>query len=152
MEYSKHYAVESIEDSDMPRRHIVGTLEECRSFSEKLMDDCISNHPFDTPFVRVVEITDDDREFWENTLDVLPDMDNRFRVYGEWVNIKKAAEFLGLTFGRVFQLIDQGILESKKDGKYHMVSTRSLLDRKLNGSKRGRPAGSKNKKADNVEE
>ena len=58
-----------------------------------------------------------------------------------YMSVKEAAAALGVTRGRVNQMIDAGILKADKVGAYWVVDERSVRDRLENHPGPGRPKG-----------
>lgn len=138
------YAVESYNsETGIFSRHDIGSKEEMESLTQDLILQDVSNNETDS-YYRVNEITNEDKRIWDLQVSSVPDMENKDRVFGEWTQINSAARYLGVTFGRVFNMVSDGIVRaSTTKGRNKLVSVEDVVNRRITKPKAGRPKESK---------
>lgn len=57
----------------------------------------------------------------------------------DYLSVKEAADYLGVTRGRVNQLINTNLLKAEKVGAYWVVERKSVEERKKSNPQPGRP-------------
>lgn len=134
------YAVESYNsETGIFSRHDTGSKEEMESLTQHLILQDVSNNETDS-YYRVNEITDEDERIWDLQVSSVPDMENKDRVFGEWTQINSAARYLGVTFGRVFNMVSDGVVKaSTTKGRNKLVSVEDIVNRRIAKPKAGRP-------------
>ena len=75
----------------------------------------------------------------EPTVAICVEVDDAFVNASKCVTINEAARMLGVTHGRVCQLLDDGLLEAYQNGGRRMVTKASIEARKEANPQAGRP-------------
>ena len=134
------YALESYDtETGFFSRHDVGDISDIR----KLLDEHVSKdvESCDSKkYYRIVKISEQDKKLWDKQVELLPYVPNEEKLFGEWVQINTAARYLGVTFGRVFNLVTSGQVEATTtSGRNKLVSSSDLIDRRIYKPRSGRP-------------
>lgn len=91
-------------------------------------------------YYRVNPITEKDKQIWDKQVEALPNIPNNERVFGEWTQINAASKYLGVTFGRVFNLVTAGKIHAITTGtRNKLVSVTDVVNRKIDTPPSGRP-------------
>ena len=76
------------------------------------------------------------------SIDIYFDTDEDYIITEEVVSASQAAQDLGVSRGRVTQMMDAGILEGFRSGRSTYITVESINARKLSTPKAGRPKAS----------
>lgn len=134
------YALESYDtETGFFSRHDVGDLSDI----SKMLNDYVSEDVKScnsNKYYRIVKISEQDKKLWEKQVEFLPHVPNEEKLFGEWVQINTAARYLGVTFGRVFNLVTSGQVEATTtSSRNKLVSSSDLIDRRIYKPRSGRP-------------
>lgn len=136
------YAVESYTpETNTYSRHEVGSKDDMVNVLNQLVSDSLESRKYDS-YYRVNEVSEKDKENWDLQVKHLPSVKNTDKLFGEWVQIGTASKYLGVTFGRVFNLITSGDITASTVGRNKLVSVRDVVERKITKPKSGRPSRS----------
>ena len=138
MSQNKAYAVESYSKSEGYRRHETGTLDEMIKFLEEQVRASLEEESQDL-YYRIVEVSEQDLKMWQKQEEMLPQVPKTDRLFGDWVQIGTAAKYLGVTFGRVFNLTSAGEIKANTVGRNKLVNVEDVINRKISNPKSGRP-------------
>ncbi len=72
-------------------------------------------------------------------INVFFEAEKEFIIEGETVSASQASKDLGVSKGRITQMLDSGILEGFRDGRNTYISVESINKRKATEHKAGRP-------------
>lgn len=133
------YAVESYDSNDGTyRRHMTGTREEAVEY----VSEHVGCHYGDSLYYRIALVSASDLADWNKQVKNLPKVPATEYLFGEYVQANVAAKYLGVTFGRVFQLASSGAISTKVEGRNKLVSVHDVVERRLNKPSAGRPPAS----------
>lgn len=134
------YATESYNsDTNTYSRHGVGTEEEMMSCLTNLVKSDVSKN-VENNYYRIVKVSDTDLQTWNRQVSELPDVPVTDYIFGDWTQINVASKYLGVTFGRVFNLVTAGeIAASTTEGRNKLVKVSDVVDRRINKRRPGRP-------------
>lgn len=135
------YALESYDKKeDSYTRYDVGDMDNMvEAARNAMLED--AKLSCDCPrYYRVVPVSDEDKSEWYRQRDMLPGVKSTDRVFGSWISINRASKYLGVTFGRVFNLVTSGSLTYKQIGRSKLVSVHDVVSRKINNAGPGRPS------------
>lgn len=137
------YAVESYDSSSNTyHRHDVGTKEDMKNLLADLVSEDVKNN-IECNYYRIASVSEADKKEWDKQVKYLPDIDNKDKLFGEWVQIGVASKYLDVTFGRVFHMVTAGQLSVHEVGRNKLVSVHDVVDRKINNPQAGRPSTKK---------
>lgn len=134
------YAVESYNSADNTySRYEVGSKSDMVRALTDLVSNDVDNEGTDS-YYRVNSITEADKKIWDKQVEALPNIENKNRVFGEWTQINAASKYLGVTFGRVFNLVTAGQIHAITTGtRNKLVSVSDVVNRKIDTPPSGRP-------------
>lgn len=134
------FALESYNsDTGFFSRYDVGDSDTMENLLSKHVKDDVESGKSDT-YYRIVKISEKDKQLWDKQIEFLPFVPNEEKLFGEWVQINTAARYLGVTFGRVFNLVTSGQVEaSTTEGRNKLVSASDCIDRRIYKPRSGRP-------------
>lgn len=119
--------------------HEIGSLDEMLDFVKGALRSSAESESIDM-YYRIIVVDEHDLMIWNKQAELLPDIPKTERLFGEWVDIDTAAKYLGVTFGRVFNLATDGLLRTQVSGKNKLVSVEDVVNRKIANPRSGRPA------------
>lgn len=131
------YAIESYDpDINTYARYDIGDKS---NMIDQLVDK-VNSGLNDNKYYRVIPISEKDTLTWRKQVDSLPDIRATDYIFGEWIQMSTAAKYLGLSFGRVFNLVSGGeIRVQTTEGRNKLVNVEDIVERKINPPRIGRP-------------
>lgn len=133
------YAVESYSEESGYSRHEVGSRDEMMSCLRSMIEKSLEDKVYDN-YYRLNEVSETDYNDWNEQIIKLPDIPNKERIFGEWVQMGVAAKYLDVTFGRVFNLATDNEIRSNEVGRNKLVNVHDVVQRKINKPRAGRPS------------